>query len=89
MLQSIKNYAIAIIMGCVLSLFTSLWSSPALAVTNIKLLNLSYKDCPPELAEGTVTRGGSSLAAACYISQEKLRIHQEKWFMMLMFLDAF
>ena len=86
MLQSIKNYAIAIIMGCVLSLFTSLWSSPALAVTNIKLLNLSYKDCPPELAEGNVTSGGSSLAAACYIITGKAKKTSGK---MVMFLDAF
>ncbi len=73
MLQSIKNYAIAIIMGCVFSLFSSLWSSPALALTNIKLLDVSYKDCPAELAEGNVTSGGSSLPAACYIITGKAK----------------
>ena len=73
MFQSIKTYAIAIIMGCILSLFSSLWSPAALAVTNIKLLDLSYKDCPPELAEGNVTSGGSSLAAACYLITGKAK----------------
>ncbi|MDJ0732424.1 MAG: hypothetical protein QNJ33_20855 [Crocosphaera sp.] len=73
MLQSIKTYAIAIIIGCVFSLLTSLWSQPALALTNIQLLDISYKDCPPELAEGNVTSGGSSLPADCYIITGKAK----------------
>lgn len=73
MLQSIKNYAIALIVGGIFSLFTSLWSQPALALTNIDLLDISYKDCPPELAEGNVTSGGSSLPADCYIITGKAK----------------
>lgn len=73
MLQIIKNYAIATIIGCVFSLFTSLWSQPALALTNIDLLDISYKDCPAELAEGNVTSGGSSLPADCYIITGKAK----------------
>ncbi|WP_107666646.1 hypothetical protein [Cyanothece sp. BG0011] len=73
MLQFIKNHAIAIIIGCVFSVFTSFWSQPALALTNIDLFDISYKDCPPELAEGNVTSGGSSLPADCYIITGKAK----------------
>jgi len=31
----------------------------AQALTPIQLLDVSYKDCPPELAEGSVTSGGT------------------------------
>ncbi len=39
----------------------------ALALTQIKLTNLSYHECPPELAEGAITSGGTSMAANCFI----------------------
>ncbi len=73
MLQSIKTCAIAIITGFLLSLVTGLWSQPAFALTNIQLLDISYKDCPPELAEGNVTSGGSSFPADCYIITGKAK----------------
>jgi hypothetical protein len=38
----------------------------ALALTPIQLTDISYHECPPELAEGTVTPGTTS-AANCYI----------------------
>ncbi|MEA5536250.1 hypothetical protein [Crocosphaera sp. XPORK-15E] len=64
-----KIRAIALIFGCFLWLF----SQPALALTNIQLLDLSYRDCPPELAQGMVTSGGSSLPADCYIITGKAK----------------
>ncbi|MGB5772278.1 MAG: hypothetical protein WBM32_20780, partial [Crocosphaera sp.] len=73
MLKSIRFYAIAIITGFLLSLVTGLWSQPAFALTNIQLLDISYKDCPPELAEGNVTSGGSSFPADCYIITGKAK----------------
>jgi hypothetical protein len=39
----------------------------ALAVTQIQLNNVSYKDCPPEIAEGAVTSGGVTQAASCFL----------------------
>lgn len=39
----------------------------ALALTQIKLTNLSYHECPEEIGEGTVTPGGASMAANCFI----------------------
>ena len=38
----------------------------ALALTQIKLSDISYKDCPPELAQGAVISSGSA-AANCFI----------------------
>ncbi|MDJ0661766.1 MAG: hypothetical protein QNJ42_20125 [Crocosphaera sp.] len=73
MLQSIKTYAMTMIVGGILFLLSSLWSQPALALTNIDLFDISYKDCPPELAEGNVTSGGSSLPADCYIITGKAK----------------
>jgi len=40
---------------------------PALALTQIKLSDISYTDCPPELADGNVTADGASMAAKCYL----------------------
>jgi hypothetical protein len=39
----------------------------ALAVTQIQLTNVSYKECPPEIAEGAVTSGGVTQAASCFL----------------------
>ena len=54
-----------------LSLFVmmvGLISSPALAVTNIQLLNLAYQDCPADMGQGTVTSGGPTMTLAnCFI----------------------
>jgi len=45
----------------------SSWISlPALAVTQIRLFDLGYQDCPQELAEGAVT-SGSAMAANCFL----------------------
>lgn len=45
----------------------SFMSPDAWALTQIKLFDLSYHECPPELAEGAVTSGGNSRAAKCFI----------------------
>lgn len=33
----------------------------------IKITDVSYKDCPPGVGEGSVTSGGSALPATCYL----------------------
>ncbi len=38
----------------------------AIALTQIRLFDISYKDCPPELAQGAVISSGSA-AANCFI----------------------
>jgi hypothetical protein len=44
-----------------------LWMPFALAVTQIQLSEISYRDCPPEIAEGAVTSGGVTQSASCYL----------------------
>lgn len=39
----------------------------ALALVQIKLSDVSYHECPADLAEGAITSGGTSMAASCYI----------------------
>ncbi|MEO1144215.1 MAG: hypothetical protein AAFY26_01245 [Cyanobacteria bacterium J06638_22] len=41
--------------------------TPAQAVTQIRLFDIDYRDCPPEMAKGTVTTDGSAMAANCFI----------------------
>lgn len=50
-------------------LFISSWAimPTALAITPITLSNLSYKDCPPEVAAGAVTSGGVTQGASCFL----------------------
>jgi hypothetical protein len=39
----------------------------AVAVTQIQLTDVTYKDCPPEIAEGAVTSGGVTQSALCFL----------------------
>ena len=50
-------------------LFISSWtiSPTAMAITPIALSDLSYKDCPPEVAAGAVTSGGVTQGASCFL----------------------
>lgn len=61
-----------VIIGC---LWLCSWLMPpeALALTQVKLFDLSYHDCPPELAEGAVTSGGTAMDASCFIVTGKTR----------------
>jgi hypothetical protein len=45
----------------------------AQALTPIKILDISYKDCPAELAEGNVTSGGAANPATCYLITGKAK----------------
>lgn len=41
--------------------------SPVEALIPIEITDVSYKDCPPGVGEGSVTSGGSALPATCYL----------------------
>lgn len=56
-----------IVVSCVIGVLMWILTPPAVALTQIKLSNLSYKECPPELAKGAVTSGGTTMAANCFI----------------------
>ncbi len=56
-----------LLMGLLLFAST-LFSPPALAVTQIELTDLSYNECPADIGKGTVTSGGPVMRLAnCFI----------------------
>jgi hypothetical protein len=55
-----------VLISCVITFLSWVLTPPALALTPIKLFDVSYKDCPPELAKGAVISSGSA-AANCFI----------------------
>ncbi len=56
-----------IFISCVIGFVSWVYTPSALALTQIKLSNLSYQQCPPELAKGAVTSGGTTMTANCFI----------------------
>jgi hypothetical protein len=68
----IKRRPIALL---VTTLVVWLWSwvitPAALALVQIKLSDVTYRDCPPDLAEGAITSGGTAMAANCFIISGK------------------
>jgi hypothetical protein len=58
---------VAAIVACGLWVLSLVAAPTALALTQIKLTELAYENCPAEIAAGTVTSGGASMAANCYI----------------------
>lgn len=48
-------------------LSTCFFSFTAEALVPIKLIDISYKDCPAELSVGNVTSGGQANPASCYL----------------------
>ncbi|MEA5603485.1 biotin carboxylase [Nostoc sp. UHCC 0252] len=55
-----------VLISCVIAFLSSAIAPSAVALTQIRLFDVSYKDCPPELAEGAVISSGSA-AANCFI----------------------
>ncbi|MDZ7950019.1 biotin carboxylase [Nostoc sp. DedQUE09] len=55
-----------VFISCLITLLSWVIIPPAVALTQIKLFDVSYKDCPPELAEGAVISSGSA-AANCFL----------------------
>lgn len=67
---------------CFTSFFGLIITPSALALTSIKLFDLSYQDCPADLAQGAVV-SGSSRFANCFIITGKAQNALTKPFMML------
>jgi hypothetical protein len=55
------------LLSVLLWLLSLTWTPSAIALTQIKISDISYYECPPEVAEGAVTSGGSYMAANCFI----------------------
>lgn len=70
--MQIRAFAAIVIAG--LFWVVSWVSAPAaLALTQLKLSELSYHDCPNEFSTGAVTSGGAAMSASCYIVTGKAR----------------
>ncbi|MEH2293247.1 biotin carboxylase [Nostoc sp.] len=55
-----------VLISCLITFLSWAIAPTAVALTQIKLFDVSYKDCPPELAQGAVISSGSA-AANCFI----------------------
>lgn len=60
-----RSFVVALLTG-ILWVLTSWVTPPALALTQIRLFDLSYHECPRELAQGAVT-SGSAMTAHCFL----------------------
>ncbi|MFB2894284.1 hypothetical protein ACE1CI_15345 [Aerosakkonemataceae cyanobacterium BLCC-F50] len=54
------------LVSCLIVILSWVIAPPAEALVQIKLTNISYKDCPPEMAAGAVT-SGTTMAANCFL----------------------
>ena len=57
---------ITLFLTCLLSLLSTAIAPSVWALSEIPLSEISYRDCPPEIAEGTVL-SGSNEPANCYL----------------------
>lgn len=55
-----------IFFSCLLGLLSWMYSPTAIALTQIRLFDITYKECPPEIAKGAVT-SGTTMAANCFL----------------------
>ncbi len=55
-----------VFISCLITFLSCVSIPPAVALTQIRLFDVSYKDCPPELAQGAVISSGSA-AANCFL----------------------
>ncbi|MGQ4650647.1 FxLYD domain-containing protein [Lyngbya aestuarii] len=62
-----RSYLVTITVSCFLWITSLAFSPAAMAVVQINLSDLAYHQCPAELAAGTVTSGGGSRAANCFL----------------------
>lgn len=74
MVRLMRFRALAVVVtACLIGIFNLLFTPPALALTQLKLSDLSYQDCPAELAKGAVTSSGVSREASCFMITGKAR----------------
>jgi hypothetical protein len=62
-----RNSLRVILIACAMVVLSWVYIPPAVALTQIKLSEISYHSCPEELAKGAVTSGGTTMAANCFI----------------------
>jgi hypothetical protein len=61
-----RGWLATIAVSCLLWVISWVFTPSALALIQIQLSDLSYHECPPELAQGSVS-SGTSQAANCFL----------------------
>jgi hypothetical protein len=61
-----RDWLVIVSVSCLFWVASWVFSPAAFALVQIELSDISYHECPPELAQGTVTPGTSS-AANCFL----------------------
>jgi hypothetical protein len=56
-----------LLITCLFFLSSLLITPTAWALTPIRLFDLNYKECPPELLQGNVSSGGGSFIEQCFL----------------------
>lgn len=78
MVQFMRFRAFAVVLvTCLVGIITWVFTPPALALTQIKLSDISYHECPAELAKGAVT-SGTTMSASCFIVTGKAQNNSGK-----------
>jgi hypothetical protein len=62
-----RGWFATVAVSCLFWIISWVFTPSALALTPIQLSDLSYHECPPELAQGTVTPGGTTGEAKCFL----------------------
>ena len=62
-----RAWFVTVTVSCLFWVVSWVFTPTALALTPIQLSDLSYHECPPELAKGTVTPDGSTSSASCFL----------------------
>jgi hypothetical protein len=79
MLQFMRFQSFAVVLvTCLMGIITWVFTPPALALTQIKLTDLAYHECPAELSKGAVTSGGTTMSANCFIVTGKAENNSNK-----------
>lgn len=64
----VKGFRIwGVIIACVFWISSWVMAPAAWALAQVSLTDLSYEECPTELAEGAITSGGASRPANCFM----------------------
>jgi len=63
----LRGWLVTVTISFIFWVISWVFTPAALALVQIQLSDISYHDCPPELAKGTVSSGGTSSPASCFI----------------------
>lgn len=75
--MTLRGLLTSVTVSCLFWLIGWVYTPTALALTPIILSDISYHECPPEMAKGTVTAGSSQLAT-CYLITGKAENQSNK-----------